>query len=193
MRRQQRARAAHELHQPAAIEGRWWRRARSGECTPQSTARHPSDRETARWAVSTRHSARRWCMAHTGLAAPPNHGSSPSDRRRLGPAKRGHPIQDTAGKARLGLPTTSTPSAKAIANDGLVAEEGVLHAGLPVVARGFLPLAPAKRCHVGDRAIAGTRARSAGRHPGRPGRRHDHPDVSERFHPSRPTGLRRGR
>ena len=70
--------------------------------------------------------------------------SSPTDRRRLGPAKRGHPIQDAARKARLDLPATSTPGPKAIANDGLVAEEGVLDAGLPMVARGLLPLRAAR-------------------------------------------------
>ena len=87
---------------------------------------------------------RRWCMARSGLAVRPTHGSSPTDRRRLGPAKRGHPIQDAARKARLDLPATTTTGTKAIANDGLVAEEGVLDAGLPMVARGLLPLRAAR-------------------------------------------------
>ena len=36
----------------------------------------------------------------------------------------------------------STTSPRAIANDGLVAEKGILNAGLAVVARGLLPFAP---------------------------------------------------
>ena len=104
--------------------------------------------------------------------------ASPTDRRRLRPAQRGHPIQDTARKARLDVPASSTPGAKAIANDGLVAEEDVLHTGLSMVTRGLLPLPPPERFHVGDRAIPSTRARAAARHLRRPGQRHDHLRVS---------------
>jgi len=88
----------------------------------------------------------------TGTTVFQPRAASPTDRRGLGLAKLGHPIQDTARKARLDVPTPSTPGAKAIVNDGLVAEEGILHTGLPVEARGFLPLAPPERFHVGNRA-----------------------------------------
>jgi hypothetical protein len=60
--------------------------------------------------------------------------ASPTDRTRLGTAKLGHPIQDAARKARLDASATTTPGAQTIPNDGLVPEEGVLHASLPVVA-----------------------------------------------------------
>ena len=53
------------------------------------------------------------------------------DRVRLRPAKRGHLVQDAARKARLDIPATDTTGAKAVSNDGLVAEKGVLDAGLP--------------------------------------------------------------
>ena len=110
---------------------------------------------------SLHHAARcegRWCNGSSWRGTPPTHGSSPSDRRRHGPATRGHPIQDAARKARLNVPAATTTGSKAIANDGLVAEEGVLDARLPVVARRLLPLAPPERFHVGDRAIARPRA-----------------------------------
>jgi len=38
-----------------------------------------------------------------------------TDRNRLRPANRGHPIQDTTGKARLDVPAMAITSAKAIA------------------------------------------------------------------------------
>ena len=75
--------------------------------------------------------------------------SSTTDRVRLGPAKRGHLVQDAARKTRLDLPATDTTGAKALSNDGLVTEEGVLDAGLPMVARRLLPSASPERFHVG--------------------------------------------
>ena len=104
--------------------------------------------------------------------------SSPSDRMGLGPAKRGHPIQDAARKTRLDNPAPSTADPKPSANERLVAEEGSLDTGLAMVARGLLPLAPAERFHVGDRASARTRAWPPARHLGRPGWQHDHLRVS---------------
>ncbi|AMY09492.1 hypothetical protein LuPra_02709 [Luteitalea pratensis] len=113
-----------------------------------------------------------------GSQLSPSADSSPTRRRRLRPAKLCHPVQDAAREARLDLPATYTAGAKSVANDGLVAEEGVLHTGLPMVARGLLSLASPERFHVGDRAIARPGARPTSRDPGRHGRRHDHPRVS---------------
>ena len=121
---------------------------------------------------------RRWCMARPRLWGWRSSASSPTDRVRLRSAKRAHSIQDTARKARLDVAATVTPGTKAIANDGFVAEEGMFHAGLPMVAGHLLPLASSEGCHVGDRAVARTRARSAARHLRGFGRRHHHPRVS---------------
>jgi hypothetical protein len=57
-------------------------------------------------------------------------------------------------------------------DDRLVPEEYVLHAGLPMVARPFLPPTSSDRPHLLDRAIASSRPRSAPRHRERFGRRH---------------------
>ena len=69
--------------------------------------------------------------------SPQPKSSSPTDRSRLGPAQFGHPIQDAARQARLDHPTASTARAKAIPDDGLVPEEGVLRTGLLMVAETF--------------------------------------------------------
>jgi hypothetical protein len=122
----------------------------------------------------------------TGHAVLPNHGSSPTDRGRLGPAELRHPIQNTARKARLELAAVVAPRSKASPDDGLVAEEGILHTGLLMVARGFLPRAPPERFDVCNRAIAHTGAWSVARHPCCHDRRHYHLSVS------RPRGLREG-
>ncbi|AMY09467.1 hypothetical protein LuPra_02684 [Luteitalea pratensis] len=136
-------------------------------CQPDRASRQPTQ---FRQSVGTHGrvepacpSFRRRALVHGShwARSSPNPGTSPTDRRRLGSAKLGHPVEDTARQARLDRPATTTPGTKAIADDGLVAEEGVLDAGLPMVARGLLPVAPAEPFHVGDRAIARTRARSA--------------------------------
>ncbi|AMY09526.1 hypothetical protein LuPra_02743 [Luteitalea pratensis] len=138
--------------------------------------------------------SRRCCSGYSGPVPPASsrgvgawldlemHSPNPelvtSDCGRRWPAKRGHPIQDAAGQARIEFSAPTTAGPKTVANDGLVAEDSVLHAGLPVVAGGLLPLPPPERFHVADRAIARARARSAARHLRRPGRRHDHPRVA---------------
>ena len=65
-----------------------------------------------------------------------------------------------------------TARSKAIPDDRLVPEEGVLHAGLPMVARLLLPPSSSDLLHLLDRAIASARPRSPSRHPRRLGRWH---------------------
>ena len=63
-------------------------------------------------------------------------------------------------RLRISQPRTTSlplpgwaPGAKAIADDGLVAEERVLHPALTMVPGRLLPLAPAERLHQRDRPI----------------------------------------
>ena len=56
-----------------------------------------------------------------------------------------------------------TPGAKAIADDGRVAEERVLHPALTMVPGRLLPLAPAELLHQRDRSIPRGRPRLANR------------------------------
>ena len=74
-----------------------------------------------------------------------------------------------------------TVGSKAISDDGLVPEEGVLHAGLPIVARLLLPPPASDRLHLRDRAIARARPRSPSRHRRRLGRWHHNGRASRRF------------
>ena len=72
----------------------------------------------------------RWCTNRDGSARGPPTGSSPSEARCHGSAEGGHPIQDrTAEDDRTPLPGW-TPGAKALADDGRVAEARVLHPAL---------------------------------------------------------------
>ena len=73
---------------------------------------------------------RRCCTnSHCPARCPPT-GSSPSDARRHWSAELGHPIQDLAAEDGLTPLPSWTPGAKAITDDGHVAEERVLHPGL---------------------------------------------------------------
>ena len=62
------------------------------------------------------------------------------------------------------------PGAKAIADDGLVAEERVLHPALTMVPGHFLPTVPADLLHQRDRSIPRGRPRAVPRDVRRPGR-----------------------
>ena len=67
----------------------------------------------------------------------------------------------------------ATARSKALPDDQLVPEEGVLHTGLLMVARVLLPLSPSSLLHLSDRAVARGRSWSPSRHGGCPGRWND--------------------
>ena len=77
--------------------------------------------------------ARRCCTNRHRPARYPPTGSSPADAIRHGSAEGGHPIQDLAAEDGLTPLPSWTPGAKAITDDGLVAEERVLHPPLTMV------------------------------------------------------------
>ena len=60
-------------------------------------------------------------------------GSSLADAIRRWSAEGGHPIEDFTAEDDLTPLPSWTPGAKAIADDGLVAEERVLHPALTMV------------------------------------------------------------
>ena len=60
-------------------------------------------------------------------------GSSPADAIRHWSAEGGHPIQDLTAEDGLTPLPSWTPGAKAIADNGLVAEERILHPALTMV------------------------------------------------------------
>ena len=72
-------------------------------------------------------------------------------------------------------PSLARPTArsKALPDDHLVPEEGVLHTGRLMVARVLLPLSPSSLLHLSDRAVARGRSWSPSRHGGCPGRWND--------------------
>ena len=80
-----------------------------------------------------------------------------SVRRR--PTKLGHLIEDVTCEDGLRLLPRPTARSKALPDDQLVPEEGVLHTGLLMVARVLLPLSPSSLLHLSDRAVARARAR----------------------------------
>ena len=94
-----------------------------------------------------------------------------SVRRRL--TKLSHPIEDVTCEDGLRLLPRATAPSKALPNDRLVPEEGVLHTGLLMVARVLLPLSPSNLLHLPDRTVARGRSWSPFRHGGRPGRWND--------------------
>ena len=100
--------------------------------------------------------------------------SSPTDAVRHWPAKPSHLIQDVAREDDLSPPPCGAARSKAVSDDRLVAEERVLHAGLPMIARRLLPASPSSLLDRQDRAITSARPLSVSRHVGRPRRRnHD--------------------
>ena len=76
---------------------------------------------------------RRCCTNRHGPARGPPTGSSPADAIRHWSAEGGHPIEDLTAEDGLTPLPGWTPGAKAIADDGLVAEERVLHPTLTMV------------------------------------------------------------
>ena len=87
-----------------------------------------------------------------------------------GRPRRGHPIEDLTAEDDLTPLPGWAPGAKAIADDGLVAEERILHPDLTMVPGRLLPLAPAERLHQRDRPIPRGRPRAVARDVRRPGR-----------------------
>ena len=75
----------------------------------------------------------RCCTNRDWLARCPPTGSSPADAIRHWSAEGGHPIQDLTAENGLTPLPSWTPGAKAIADDGLVAEERSLHPALTMV------------------------------------------------------------
>ena len=94
-----------------------------------------------------------------------------SVRRR--PTKLSHLIEDVTCEDGLRLLPRPTARSKALPDDQLVPEEGVLHTGLLMVARVLLPLSPSSLLHLSDRAVARGRSWSPSRHGGCPGRWND--------------------
>ena len=75
----------------------------------------------------------RCCTNRPWPARCPPRGSSPADAIRHWSAEGGHPIEDLTAEDDLTPLPSWTPGAKAIADDGLVAEERVLHPALTMV------------------------------------------------------------
>ena len=76
---------------------------------------------------------RRCCMNRHWPARCPPTEFLPADAIRRWSAKGGHPIQDLTAEDDLTRLPGCAPGAKAISDDGLVAEERVLHPALAIV------------------------------------------------------------
>ena len=99
-----------------AVEHRWHHRATGGRVTAQLVGDQG-----------------RCCTNRDWPARCPPTGSSPADAIRHWSAEGGHPIEDLTAKDDLTPLPGWTPGAKAIADDGLVSEERVLHPALTMV------------------------------------------------------------
>ena len=73
---------------------------------------------------------RRCCTNRHGPARCPPTGSSPADAIRHWSAEGDHPIEDLTAEDGLTPLPSWAPGAKAISDDGLVAEERILHPAL---------------------------------------------------------------
>ena len=113
---------------------------------------------------------RRCCTNRHGPARCPPTGSSPADAIRHWSTEGGHPIQDLTAEDGLTPLPGWAPGAKAIADDGLVAEESVLHPALTMVPGHLLPTVPADLLHQRDRPIPRGRPQAVARYVRRPGR-----------------------
>ena len=77
--------------------------------------------------------SRRCCTNRQWPARGQSTGSSPADAIRHWSAEGGHPIEDLTAENGLTPLPSWTPGAKAIADDGLVAEKRILHPALTMV------------------------------------------------------------
>ena len=96
-----------------------------------------------------------------------------TDSVRRRPTQLSHLIEDVTCEDGLRLLPRPTARSKALPDDQLVPEEGVLHTGLLMVARVLFPLSPSSLLHLSDRAVARGRSWSPSRHGGCPGRWND--------------------
>ena len=113
---------------------------------------------------------RRCCTNRPWPARCPPTGSSPADAIRHWSTEGGHPIQDLTAEDGLTPLPGWAPGAKAIADDGLVAEERVLHPALTMVPGHLLPTVPADLLHQRDRPIPRGQPRAVARYVRRLGR-----------------------
>ena len=97
--------------------------------TPSCGAKNGTRRRVGRRCAD----ARRCCTNRPWPARCPPTGSSLADAIRHWSAELGHPIEDLTAEDDLTPLPSWTPGAKAIADDGLVAEERVLHPALTMV------------------------------------------------------------
>ncbi len=98
---------------------------------PRATLQHALDFRRHYYGTQRRPPAtRRCCMNRHWPARCQPAGSSPADAIRRWSAEGGHPIEDFTAEDDLTPLPSWTPGAKAIADDGLVAEERVLHQAL---------------------------------------------------------------
>ena len=108
----------------------------------------------------------RWCMnTRAGKTALPQRSSRP-DRKRGRSTKLGHPGSGCCTRSPLRFSGLSDVEREAGRHDGLVPEEGVFYAGLPVVARLLLPLAAPDLLDPQNGVIASARPGSPPRHRG---------------------------
>ena len=123
---------AYLAQQTQAVPAR--RRAPPRPAAPPPRApHHPSascDAAPRKGARPPGTAARRCCTNRHRPARCPPTGSSPADAIRHWSAEGGHPMQDLAAEDGLTPLPSWTPGAKAITDDGRVAEERVLHPAL---------------------------------------------------------------
>ena len=116
--------------------------------------------DSARWASSGRHVAHREALlrgSKTDPQRPLPTDPLTTDSVRRRPTKLSHLIEDVTCEDGLRLLPRPTARSKALPDDQLVPEEGVLHTGLLIVARVLLPLSSSSLLHLSDRAIARAR------------------------------------
>ena len=115
--------SATTTHPPVAVKHR--------ACDTRATRARRLVRGKRRWTV--RATRRRCCTNRQWPARGQSTGSSPADAIRHWSAEGGHPIEDLTAENGLTPLPSWTPGAKAIADDGLVAEERILHPALTMV------------------------------------------------------------
>ena len=110
--------------------------AQHAQATPRGGRPHPARTAAPRRAPrrpSASCDARRCCMNRHWPARCPPTEFLPADTIRRWSAKGGHPIQDLTAEDDLTPLPGWAPGAKTISDDGLVAEERVLHSALTMV------------------------------------------------------------
>ena len=150
------------------------RRRETGEVAPRKQTRWRTpilQAQLAELAALIREALLRGSKTDPQRPRPTDPLTTDSVRRR--PTKLSHLIEDVTCEDGLRLLPRPTARSKALPDDHLVPEEGVLHTGLLMVARVLLPLSPSSLLHLLDRAVARGRSWSPSRHGGCPGRWND--------------------